>query len=382
MPYHYHPHTRNPPHPRRLHRRASDDSKQTTIIIAVCVGVGTALVLIFLIRVICRMHARRPSNTAPLPPVQPLAHDRERRLARLDAWRDSSYPLAIPVAFGSAVGGSKTSLLTKEAESGYQEPSRHASLIHSEQGVDDITVLASTRPMDPSLPLPNPSFHHDSASSSSLGLSSESDPGSGSPTPPLTPSLSRASFVQPSNPGSRSGSPSTPPPTRTTSRRRPVSSVSATSIRTTRSTRNTLRGTPHSPHSNVQIILPAPLAPELFPYVTNDDHSVYGRRSIHSDPSNHIRRMSLADKWAPGSLNAAARQSTISNNGEQPPSTSRPPRRSSSTPHGLASRSSPPSAFHAYVNSVPPVPPIPSVHDAYSAIDLPMRAVTRPPNMP
>ncbi|KAF9499869.1 hypothetical protein BDN71DRAFT_1441486 [Pleurotus eryngii] len=371
----YLPHIRNTPHPRRLQRRATDDSRQTTIIIAVCVGVGTAVILLFIIRVIYRMHARRPSNTAPLPPVQPLAHDRERRLAQLDAWRDSSYPLAVPVTFSSAVGGSKTSLLTKEAESGFQEPSRHASFIHSEQGVDDITVLVSTRPMDPSLPLPNPSFHHDSASSSSLGLGSESDLGSGSPTPPLTPSLSHASFVQPPNSGSRSGSPSTPPPTRTTSRRRPVSSVSAASIRTTRSTRNTIRGTPHSPHSNVQIILPAPLAPEVFHYATNDD----GRRSIHSDPSNHIRRMSLADKWAPGSLNAAARQSTLLNNGEQPP---RPPRRSSSTPHGLDSRSSPPSAFHAYVNSVPPVPPIPSVHDAHSAIHLPMRAVTRPPNMP
>ncbi|KAJ8508091.1 hypothetical protein ONZ45_g9613 [Pleurotus djamor] len=349
--------TRRAIHLRRA-EQPSDNKQTTTIIIAVCVGVASAILLLFIARFILRIRARRPSRSAPLPQVQPLAHDRERRLAQLEAWQDSSYPILAPHTASDStafMGGSKVSLITDETT--------------------PVFPLVSQK--DPSLPLPHPSFHHNSATSSSSGLS-DADVASTSPTPPQTPSLSQASFPHLANTGSRSDSPSSMSisPSRMTSQRkpRPVSSVSNASIYTTRSSRNTLRGTPHSPHSNVQIVLPAPLAPELLP---TDSINAYGRQSVYYDPS-HIRRMSLADKWAPPttrterpasreqrrSLSTSEKPSFVSLN-EADISTAtghRPPRRVSSSPNGFPEQIDP--SF-----MIPPVPPIPSVHRTPSPAD-------------
>ena len=149
---------------------------------------------------------------------------------------------------------------------------------------DDGTEGVSTSHVNPLHP-PTPQFSapHSphSASSSSLPSSNEhlSDPTSLAAT--------RSTSVSPSQSQRR------PNPR---SRPRPFSMVSNTTSHTgmTARSRSSMRGAPHAPHSNVQIVLPAPLALNLYPPVA-DEH---GRRSLVGDSAySDSWRSSLADKW-------------------------------------------------------------------------------------
>ena len=65
-----------------------------------------------------------------------------------------------------------------------------------------------------------------------------------------------------------------------------------------------IQGAPHGPYSNVNIVLPAPLAPALNPYdhITDDD----ARRDTYT--SRTSSRMSVVDQWAGVPINRSERE--------------------------------------------------------------------------
>ncbi|KAI0249570.1 hypothetical protein BJV78DRAFT_668252 [Lactifluus subvellereus] len=65
----------------------------------------------------------------------------------------------------------------------------------------------------------------------------------------------------------------------------------------TRRSRSSVRGAPHAPHSNVQIVLPAPLAPELYSRAAGEDKGQ--RISVSDNMYRDSWRDSLVDKWIP-----------------------------------------------------------------------------------
>jgi len=310
------------PHPRNILPRAPDAPPNQTIIIviATCASAG-GLVLTFLLFYTFRRLCSR-NKLAPLPPPQPLAHHRERQRAKFEernatstsrptTWHDHDHNpayLTAPRPFGSSTPlGSKTSLLYKESKEspGSSIPSRNTSFNRSETAED---VSLPPTPMDFGLSNPNPSFQTLSASSSSLGSSevhSRSPPLP--PTPnSLNPSPSHGtSDTQPLNTSphslshSASGSRARPQPSR---RPRPVSMTSTTSTTQSWSSRNTIRGMPHGPYSQVQIMLPAPLAPDLFPYMVGEPRmmasAVAARRQSMFAEGEGFERLSVVDKWA------------------------------------------------------------------------------------
>ncbi|KAJ7462625.1 hypothetical protein B0H11DRAFT_1815615 [Mycena galericulata] len=286
------------------------------IIIAVAAAVGTPILLLVLYRVL-----RRPAQPAPLPPKQELARYRENHPnvpeSRPQTWYDSGFLSASPSAFAA----SKSSLLPPDSRGG--SPFRRPSLIMSESPSDDIPHLAAAVPMESVLRLPNLSFD---TSSTSL---STAETGASTPDSPTPPKQSRSSSsVRPYR------------------RSRPLSVGSASSSAISRNSRNTIRGVPHGPHSQVQIVLPAPLA-------FND------RISLYETPS----RLSLVDQWAPMAVRSEMpRPQRRSFSSTEPRSLSQPPpltsRRAAS-----ASAPSSPAAHHnrdfSSRLSPPPVPQIP-----------------------
>lgn len=110
------------------------------------------------------------------------------------------------------------------------------------------------------------------------------------PPDPLTadPSLSQPITSSPTS-SPRLGSP----------RARPLSTtVSMSSVQTTRTQRSTrslstIRGAPHRSHSRVEIILPAPLAPQTRPYMSASD----SYETSEGDSSMASIRQSVCDPW-------------------------------------------------------------------------------------
>lgn len=285
-------------YPRDASTASSGLSQQTLIIIAACSSVGGVILLFVLFSLFRRIGK---SKSVPLPPIQPLAHHREQQLAKTDSrpttWYDPSYLSAPRHPFPPR--GSKVSLLEADITNS-SIPSRHASLNVSETTSEDISLSAN--PLEshthPSLPQPHPSFHSLGTSSSSLGSSDTDAPASPSPSPSITPgsvteswlSLDSAS-TQPFFPRqSRSYSAS-----RSQRRARPLSVGSTASSALSRTSRSTVRGVPHGPHSNIQIILPAPLA-EGMPYQN-------GRSLSHYSPSQS--RLSVVDQWASAAVSSS-----------------------------------------------------------------------------
>ncbi|KAJ7783507.1 hypothetical protein DFH07DRAFT_189075 [Mycena maculata] len=224
------------------------------IIIAVSAAVGGLLLVLILYRIF-----RRPVQVVPLPPKQELARYREQQLtvpeSRPQTWYDAGFLST------SSYVASKSSLLPPDSRGG--SPFRHSSLNMSESPSEDISHLSGTAPMDTELQLPNLPFD---ASSTSLSTAETA----GSSSPPLDSSFSHTPRQ------SRSSSSTRP------HRPRPLSVGSTGSSAISRNSRNTIRGMPHGPHSQVQIVLPAPLA-------FND------RTPYYESPS----RLSIVDQWAP-----------------------------------------------------------------------------------
>ncbi|CAA7266641.1 unnamed protein product [Cyclocybe aegerita] len=201
----------------------------------------------------------------------PLAHHREHHIAKLEGalprsatWY-SQHHLAAPAPFTYASPReSRTSLLAKNSPT-----------LSSADTAEDSSISSPVQ-NSPSLPLPAPSFHPARpGSSSSLG---SSDPGHGSPrSSPLEP---------PRHMRSSSSSPGSAP------RSRPLSVSSSHSTLHSKTSRHTMRGVPHGPHSQVQIVLPTPLAVDLSASASGDFASQ--RRVSRFDTTD---RRSIVDRW-------------------------------------------------------------------------------------
>lgn len=282
---------------RRLYARNDNDGKSglsTSSIIAiavVCGCVGILIFTLFLWRLLVR--CCKPKKSAPLPPVQDLAHRRQQQSAAFTASRQTQWldpSKASLHANDSFKTGSSISLLrtSEKNGSGYIDDSVTAeSSVHSPVSSED----------EPPLQPPNPMFYPPATANSSPHASMISSESSDSgfprsmmsPSPTQQPSEGHSSQISVESrstsrpPRSRN---TTPSRMRQSSRGRPVSQISegtSYSGHTLRSA-STGRGAPHKPFSGVQIVLPAPLAPEAanIPRRTSS-HGLSSRNSVFSD---------------------------------------------------------------------------------------------------
>jgi len=289
---------------------SKSSTKTTTIIVAVLAAVAAFVLIFFVVRSI-RHWMQKRATVVPLPPVQPIAHHREHQLAQFAERKfmsstSSSSPSSRPGSwamqqFSNApdrVGSgsmSDTSLIPSEH--------RRTQSNHNTTNSDTPSPNISQGDEKDPLPHPSPAFHgtgNPRDSSSSFGSIPERSSGTPSPLPfPDTPPPSSQSHSSthpliPSN--STSSAPIRP------LRQRPTSVISNTSRRSQAGTAaTTIRGAPHGPHSNVQIILPTPLAPGLSPYGRGEDgewlHEGVGK-DVREGVVRSDSRLSIADKWA------------------------------------------------------------------------------------
>lgn len=226
----------------------------STLIIIIAVSASVlGLLSIFIWRFLAR--SLRPKS-APLPPRQSLVHQRELQLVAFAEYKDAIVPQVL--ADGSYI---------RETDEGTLDSSRGIQL-------------------HPPSPQFMPSHTPPNGSYSSLPSSNDDcSPSSGAATPTTRFSMS-TSPTQSIRPAvNRSGLPP-----------RPLSVVSTNS----RVSRQSIRGAPHAPHNNVQIMLPAPLAPCLYKETASDGPLLLGtwtRNSTYSVRDNW--RRSLADSWVP-----------------------------------------------------------------------------------
>ncbi|KAJ6627181.1 hypothetical protein B0H10DRAFT_1995868 [Mycena sp. CBHHK59/15] len=313
--------------------RSTGLTPHTTLIIAIAAAaLGAILLAAVLYYCLCR-----PSPIpVPLPPKQQLARHREQHThqsapdSRPATWFDSSFLSAPPQSFAAS-----NSSLLPDSRTG--SPFYRPSLNPSDSPSDDIVDLANSSPMLPALPLPNLSFR-DTPSSSSLATAASASIETYTPTPIST---SDSSFSHNSrHTQSRSASASSRPHRRP----RPLSVGSTASSALSRSSRNTIRGMPHGPHSQIQIVLPAPLA-------------FTDRMSLHESPS----RLSVVDQWAPPTVRTegprvqSQRRSLSSSEPRAHPPINAP------RPQRVSASFSPSSSYPAtpYRPLPPPVPQIP-----------------------
>ncbi|KAH7912564.1 hypothetical protein BJ138DRAFT_1125091 [Hygrophoropsis aurantiaca] len=315
----------------------------TTVIIAVVCVVGGLLTIFIFYRILRRSWTPR---SAPFPPVQPIAHYREQQLAELveranrsPNCTDASY-LGTPL--GLSPSASDCSLLKALESEGYASHRASFAAPENQRDLSPVSIndgesqaqtaaLAETRRASISSLISN-----DSAS-----RPVPSTPRSITPSSPAQSTFSRP--IPRSRPSSQI-------------RPRPLSTLSTTSVRSSRN------GVPHGPHSQVKIVLPAPLAPALQPYIasSNTDLRRSGVESWHSSA-----RTSMVDVWTP-----ALHRSASSHNLTLAPSSSRsfnqqsPLTYAASPPRKPHSRRSPPhtspSSYNPPAVGAPPVPPIPS----------------------
>ncbi|KAF7784503.1 hypothetical protein Agabi119p4_668 [Agaricus bisporus var. burnettii] len=186
-------------------------ARQTLVIAVVCAALGLIVVLVVFYRIITS--CRRRARASPLPPIQPLSHEREFRRAQFEAsyGRNSAF-LAPPSLGNLSSGGSKTSLLGS-----FNSP-RASYITTTVEGSEE---LSNSSPLESSASFP---VSRMPASSSSLNLSQ-------SPSPLRQSSRPRRDDQH---------------------RRRPTSLTPS-------------RGVPHARHSLVQIVLPAPLGTNILP---------------------------------------------------------------------------------------------------------------------
>ncbi len=275
------------PHPTMRHFTRDAPSRglgQTTLIIIIVVSasVGGLLLTVFFWHILSRF--LRPES-APLPPRQALVHQRELQLAAFAEQKIASTPQTLTEADSAHIHQGSDSALLPNVTVGDSSPnaSNRVSYIHeTDQATLDSSFGSELHPPSPHF-FP-PRTPHSASSSSSLPSSSEnSPPSSGAATPPIT--FSTSAF--PSQSSRRAMNRLGPQP-------RPLSVVSTNTIRSV--SRQSIRAAPHAPHSNVQIVLPAPLAPDLYGKTTGDGTRVqrtFARSSTHSD----TWRRSLADSW-------------------------------------------------------------------------------------
>lgn len=230
-----------------LYPRDDDDgqglTKQNIIIIAVCASVAFLVLAFALFRLI--RNCRRSSKAAPLPPPQPLAHQREHHVSlfeqsvpRVTTWYQPQ-PADHHIRSNS-LSGSRASLLGKES------PGLSPSIPPSTESMQDLDSRISSQ----HLPLPNSFYPPVRPSSRSSFNSSDAS---------CAPPPSSAHSFSPD-----SATPSFPSPARYSRSPRHARPLSMSSTHTygTTTSRGTsrVRGVPHAPHNQIQIVLPTPLA--------------------------------------------------------------------------------------------------------------------------
>jgi hypothetical protein len=129
--------------------------------------------------------------------------------------------------------------------------------------------------------------------------------------------------------------------------------VSSTSIRSRSSGRSTIVGAPHGPLSQVRLVLPAPLAPSLHPYLSG---SGAGRLSVDAGTSIHT---TMVDMWAP-TLHRSVSSDHIRPNSPAISATYRHGASPSKPRQRTSSCHTPSSSFYSSAIGSPPVPPIPT----------------------
>lgn len=309
---------------------STDVNHTTTVIIVVLCVVAGVSILFGLFRFLRHRLARR---STPLPPVQPIAHFRKQRLTEFAERPTMSSTCSLSSRLSPSIGlspaASDSSFLTVKYNQTFPSQS---SLYLADKG-DDQCVPPSPANNEKVLPTPNPAFNHAKRFSSSSSCSASSAP----------PSVSVASY-----------SPSQATLTRSYSRGTgPASAVSSTSIRSRSSGRSTIVGAPHGPLSQVRLVLPAPLAPSLYPYLSGPEA---GRLGVDAETSI---RTTMVDMWAPP-LHRSVSSDHIRPNSPAISATYRhggsptKPRQRTTSCHAL------PSSVYSSAIGSPPVPPIPT----------------------
>lgn len=240
-------------------------SQTTSIIIIACAGLAGVLLVLAVSRLVSRSASR--SRSAPLPPRQELAHRREHQLARR-ARDESTYAFdSARLKVDSGIASSSTasliptapSLATQDASGSEQEAglfSPPAVYGYPRRPFSDVPSSAGSLSSDLS-PLPSPRIP-------SVGSLREASPSR------------RVSRISASGLSSHN---SHRAPTSRSNHRSPSSRFS---------------GTPHGPHSNVQIVLPAPLAPQVYQHMVGAEDS---RGRPISQAESSIRLAAMADPW-------------------------------------------------------------------------------------
>jgi hypothetical protein len=237
----------------------------TIIIIAVAASVGSLLLAIIFWRILLRLSER--SKSAPLPQRQALVHQRERQLVAFTEHNNAS----VPKIFADDTSNATSSFHLDADE-------RTKAALHS-------SSANQLHPPTPPFFTPQvPTTGSSTSLHSSYGRSSPSSDGTNPRTansPSMSPSLSVKRSADPQG-----------------SRQRPQSmaSIGTTHTIVTERSRTSIRGAPHAPHNNVQIVLPAPLAPSLHQRPASAEPRLsrpFGVDSTYMDSW----RSSLVDTW-------------------------------------------------------------------------------------
>ncbi|KAF8480971.1 hypothetical protein DFH94DRAFT_737125 [Russula ochroleuca] len=270
------------PHPthrslRHFPRDASSKhvSNTTIIIIVVSASVGGLILGIVFWRILSRLLAPK---SAPLPPRQGLVHERELQLAAFTEHKDS-----LPDD-PSTPEGSDSALLPSAREWPTYSTNRASSYTHeTDEGAEAGRASSQGNHLHPPLPHFFAPSNSQSTSSSSLPSSNDnSSPSSDAPAAPFPTTSSPSQSFR-----------------RTADRRRsrPTSMVSlGTTYASIRSRQSIIRAAPHAPHSNVQIVIPAPLAPNLYGQTVGVGPRPQ-RSFVRGNAYSDSWRTSLADTW-------------------------------------------------------------------------------------
>lgn len=269
------------PHPtprslRHFPRGASGGSLPPIIIIIIVVSalVGGLLLTIIFWRILSRL--RRPES-APLPPRQALVHQRELQLAAFDEHKNASDSQILP-------DGSDSALVPNVRDWSVNTSNRASS--YTPEPDDGVEVGVNLHPPSPRF-FPPRTPH--SASSSSIPSSVDNSAPSSDVSSPPTPPGPLSTSESPSQSFRRVMD-------RSARHQRPSSMVSLGTSHMTIRSRQSIRAAPHARHSNVQIVLPAPLAPDLYKQTTGEGARAPSPFARHSAYSDSWRR-SLADTW-------------------------------------------------------------------------------------
>jgi hypothetical protein len=313
------------------------------IIIIVLASIGGVLITLLFWRLLARSLSSR-SRSAPLPPRQALVYQRERQLAAFTGHQSVSVPRKflenLPSSPVRHRHGGNASLIPPVENSSANNSYRVSLYTHeTDDGIEGLST-SHGNPLHP--PMPHFFPPHLPLNASSTSHSSEPTSLAATST-----SASRQSLRTNTNPRSRSRAYSV------------VSSNGTSRTGTTARSRSSIRGAPHAPHNNVQIVLPAPLAPNLYQQSPESD-TAYGDNW----------RSSLADKWIPVGqqpepkyVKRQASHDSLDRRGRQAQKgASLGHRRSNSNPLPFHPRHFPKRSLDNSLSDAPPVPRVPSVY--------------------